>query len=80
MDPSRLHQDLTGAGRDAAYRAMSFIARQGGPRIEDAASDPANLDAQRAGMLAWLQAQPNLAALANDYLRHCEHWSPIFRD
>ena len=80
MEPSRLHRDLTGVGRDATYRAMSFIARQGGPRIEGVASDPANLDSQRAGMLAWLQAQPNHAALANNYLRYCEQWSPIFRD
>lgn len=80
MHPSRLQQDLSGGGRDTTYRAMSFIARRGGPRLVGAAGDAANLDAQRAGMLSWLQSQPDPAALANDYLRHCEQWSPIFRD
>ena len=80
MDHSQLQQDLTAGTRDATYRAMSFIARRGGPHIKGVAGNLADLDGQRVDMLAWLKAQPRLPALAADYLCHCEQWSPIFRD
>ncbi len=80
MDNSLLEQDLATGGRDATYRAMSFIARSGGPRIAAAAAELTALNAQRADMLAWLAAQPGLVVLVADYVRYCEQWSPIFRD
>jgi hypothetical protein len=80
MEITLLQQDLDGGGRDATYRAMSFIARSGGPRISAAAGEFAELNAQRADMLAWLKAQPGLVVLAADYVRYCEQWSPIFRE
>jgi hypothetical protein len=80
MDHSLLEQDLATGGRDTTYRAMSFIARSGGPPIAAAAGELAGLNAQRPDMLAWLVAQPGLVALAADYARYCEQWSPIFRD
>ena len=39
MDNSLLEHDLATGGRDATYRAMSFIARSGGPRIAAAAGE-----------------------------------------
>jgi hypothetical protein len=68
------------AGRAAMCRAMSYIASQGGPRINGSTEDLANLEAQRGSTLTWLQAQPDLSTLADGYLRYCEQWSPIFKD
>lgn len=75
-----LCDDLMSASRDAAYRAMSFVARAGGPRIAGSPDDRTNLMAQRAGMHAWLAAQPDRARLESDYLQFRKEWSPIFKD
>lgn len=77
---SLLDQDLTGSARDALYRAISYVARRGGPQLAGAADDLANLQAQRAGMLAWLAAQADLAQLVRDYAEYRERWSPVFKD
>lgn len=77
---SLLHGDLTSLSHDASYRAMSFIARRHGPQIDGPPDDPATLAAQRDGMLAWLQARSDQAALEHDYAQFRQHWSPIFKD
>lgn len=82
MNPndSALHDDLTGKSHDAIYRAMSFIAKQGGPQIDGSVDDFENLVAHRACMLAWLQAHHEPTTLANGYLAFRDRWSPIFKD
>lgn len=79
-DETALQNDLNSDSPDAAYRAMSFIARRGGPQIAGPADDVANLMAHRADMRAWLQSRPELTTLENDYLEYREHWSPLFQD
>lgn len=74
-----LREDLAHGSRDARYRAASFVARQGGPGLPQAAADAAALDAARPTLLAWLDAQPDPQALAQAYVQFVEHWSPVFR-
>lgn len=66
--------------RDAMYRAMSYIARSGGPKIAGPVDDRANLKAQRGAMTAWLQAQRDIQRLTQDYEKYRERWSPVFKD
>lgn len=80
LPDSLLYRDLTEGARDAMYRAMSYVALRGGPPISGPADDLANLRAHRAGMLGWLQAQPDLATLVQEYLEYRERWSPVFKD
>lgn len=62
------------------YRAMSYIARQGGPKIVGPADDLTNLKAHRGTMLAWLQTQHDPQRLAEDYVQYRKRWSPFFKD
>jgi hypothetical protein len=80
MAHSPLYRDLAEGGRDALYRAMSFIGHQGGPRLQGIAGDPTDLALQRQAMLAWLAERPDDLALMTGYERFCERWSPIFID
>lgn len=75
-----LGDDLMSPSRDAAYRAMSFVARAGGPHIAGSPDDRTNLMDQREGMRAWLEAQADRERLESEYLRFRKEWSPIFRD
>jgi len=80
LESCSLYQDLMSEARDPMYRAMSYIARQGGPKILGPADELANLKAHRAAMAAWLQAQEDVQRLAEDYAQYRVRWSPVFRD
>lgn len=77
---SRLARDLEGEAHDPLYRAMSYLAAHGGPPITGRPDDVGNLRAQRDGMRAWWQTQPQAAALAQAYTVYCDRWSPHFLD
>lgn len=75
----RLQHDLADGGRDAAYRAMSFVAREGGPGIAMTSDDGDDMPRRRE-MLGWLAGHPAPAGLAESYEQYCRDWSPIFQD
>lgn len=80
LSGSSLYQDLLSRSRDPMYRAMCYIARQGGPKIVGPADDLVNLKAHRGAMIAWLRVQDNLQTLVQDYGEYRERWSPFFKD
>lgn len=78
IEGSRLYKDLHLDHRDAMYRAMVFIARQGGPPLSGDAREA--LVAHRGRARDWLSAQGNHRDLFADYERFLQAWNPIFRD
>lgn len=75
---SRLYQDLDLDHHDAMYRAMTFIARRGGPRPPGDTREA--LAAHRALARDWLLAQEEPGDLLADYDRFVQLWSPVFPD
>lgn len=76
LESSRLYQDLHLDHRDAMYRAMTFIERQGGPPLPGDRLEM--LTAQRAVALDWLRAQRPAGELLAAYERFVRLWSPVF--
>jgi hypothetical protein len=60
------------------YRAMTFIARQGGPDVPGDTQEV--LAAHRLQALAWLLAQGEPGDLLAAYDRFLQQWSPVFPD
>ena len=75
---SRLYQDIYLDHRDAMYRAMTFIARRGGPRLPGDAKKV--LFAHRERARDWLLAQEEPGDLLTAYERFLERWGPVFQD
>jgi hypothetical protein len=75
---SRLYQDLYLDHRDAMYRAMVFIAKQGGPALPGDAKEV--LIAHRETARDWLLAQREQGDLLAAYARFLRLWSPVFPD
>lgn len=75
---SRLYQDLSLNHRDAMYRAMTFIARRGGPSLPGDAKDV--LTAHRERARDWLLAQEEPNDLFAAYERFLQSWNPVFLD
>ena len=75
---SRLYQDVHLDHRDAMYRAMTFIARRGGPHPPG--DSKAALIRHRAPAMDWLLAQGEPGDLLAAYERFLERWSPVFPD
>jgi hypothetical protein len=73
---SRLYQDLYLNHRDAMYRAITFIANNGGPGYSG--DTKAELIAHRDQAHAWLIAQENLDELFAAYASFVARWSPVF--
>lgn len=79
---SALEADLTSASLDARYRAISYVARMGGPALEggaDAARE-GQMDAQAARTQVWLDMHIHDEKLLSGYLSFRQSWSPIFKD
>jgi hypothetical protein len=75
---SQLYQDLDLNHRDAMYRAMTFIARRGGPPPPGDKKDV--LTAHRARARAWLLAQEEPGDLLAIYESFRRSWNPVFLD
>ena len=75
---SRLYQDVNIDHRDAMYRAMTFIARRGGPLLPGDAKEV--LIAHRERARNWLLAQEEPGDLLTAYECFLERWSPVFLD
>ena len=75
---SRLYQDVYLDHRDAMFRATTFIARQGGPRLSGDAKEI--LIAQRERARDWLLAQEEPDDLLAAYECFLERWNPVFLD
>jgi len=75
---SPLYQDLHRDHRDAMYRAMAFIAGQGGPPPPGDAKEI--LVAHRERAREWLLAQADPVDLNARYERFRIGWSPVFAD
>lgn len=75
---SWLYRDLHLDHRDAMYRAMTFIARQGGPLVPGDAKE--TLAAHREQARDWLLAQEDPGDLLVAYERFVQSWSPVFSD
>lgn len=75
---SRLYQDVHLDHRDAMYRAMTFIARQGGPPLPGDTKEV--LAAHREHARDWLLAQEDPGDLLSSYERFVQIWSPVFLD
>jgi hypothetical protein len=75
---SRLYQDLDLNHRDSMYRAMSFIAQQGGPRPPGNQKEA--LIGHRERARDWLLAQKEPGDLLAAYERFRRTWSPVFLD
>ena len=75
---SRLYQDLHLDHRDAMYRAMTFIARRGGPCPPGDSKEA--LIGHRGPARDWLLAQEEPSDLLAAYERLLERWSPVFPD
>lgn len=75
---SRLYQDLSLDHHDALYRAMTFIARRGGPTLPG--DTMAVLTAHREPAQAWLLAQKEPGEILLAYERFLQRWSPVFVD
>jgi hypothetical protein len=73
---SRLYQDLDLNHRDSMYRAMTFIAQQGGPPPPGDRKD--DLTAHRERARDWLLAQEEPGDLLATYERFRRAWSPVF--
>jgi hypothetical protein len=73
---SRLYGDLHRDHRDAMYRAMTFIERQGGPPLAGDTTEV--LVAHRERALTWLLLQPEPGDLLAAYESFAERWSPVF--
>jgi len=74
---SRLLQDLYSAQRDVMYRAISFIALQGGPEAQG--DDRNALEANRELAEQWLLLQDD-KAISGKYGEFVQTWSPVFSD
>lgn len=75
---SRLYRDLHLDHRDAMYRAMTFIARNGGPPVPGDAKEA--LAAHRERARDWLLAREAPGDLLADYESFVQTWSPVFPD
>lgn len=75
---SRLYRDLHLDHRDAMYRAMTFIARHGGPPVPG--DEKETLAAYREQARDWLLAQEDPGNLLAAYERFVQTWSPVFPD
>lgn len=75
---SKLYKDLYLNHRDTMYRAMTFIAQNGGPppsaNIEEA------LVAHRESARDWLLVQKAPSDLLVAYKHFLQSWSPVFLD
>lgn len=78
-DVNRLQHDLAQGGRDAVYRAMSFVAREEGPAFPTVPHQGGDT-ALRQDMLDWLVTHPAAVDIAASYERFCRDWSPVFQD
>jgi len=77
---SVLYRDLTWDSRDSMYRAMTYIARCGGPSIIGPPDDLANLLASRGLMVEWLLRQQDKDKIVEEYVKYHKQWSPVFLD
>lgn len=75
---SRLRRDLYLDHRDAMYRAMTFIARRGGPHLPGQTKE--DLVTHRQEACDWLLAQEDPGELLDEYDHFWQSWSPIFPD
>ena len=75
---SRLYRDVHLDHRDAMYRAMTFIARRGGPSLPGDSKQA--LIAHRERARDWLLAEEEPSDLVAGYEHFLERWSPVFRD
>lgn len=75
---SHLYEDLSLDHRDSIYRAMSFIARHGGPA--PVGDEMEILLAHREPALEWLQSLKNPHELLEEYDEFVQTWSPVFLD
>ncbi len=73
---SRLYKDLYLDHRDGMYRAMTFIAREGGPPLPGDAKEV--LIAHRDRACDWLLAHGGGGDLLAAYERFLQHWNPVF--
>ncbi|MCI0535976.1 MAG: hypothetical protein L0Z50_12190 [Verrucomicrobiales bacterium] len=73
---SRLYQDLDLDHRDAMYRAMTFVARHGGPPLPGDTKEL--LQAHRDEAKNWLLAQERVGVLLAAYEHFVQHWDPVF--
>lgn len=76
LQGSRLARDLHLDHRDALYRALTFLARHGGPPV--AGDTLAELAAQRQKALDWLNGRDDGASLVAAYEAFTRNWSPVF--
>jgi len=77
---SRLYQDLHADSRDCMYRAMTYIARCGGPTILGSPDERKNLLASRVPMREWLFGRPDIEKVLEAYAEYLARWSPVFPD
>ena len=77
---SRLYQDLHADSRDCMYRAITYIARCGGPTILGSPDERENLLASRGPILEWLLGRPDQNTILEAYAEYLERWSPVFPD
>ncbi|MFN4079875.1 MAG: hypothetical protein ACK4NS_03150 [Saprospiraceae bacterium] len=75
---TQLYQDLYQNSREAMYRAMSFIEKQGGPPLSGTTKKA--LKAHRPQAAKWLKTQANHASINETYVEFVRIWSPIFPD
>jgi hypothetical protein len=80
LPQSELYRDLMTDARDSLYRAMTYLYRYGGPSIEGPSDQLANLQANRAKMISWLESQKDRKWIAVEYIEFKQRWSPIFPD
>jgi hypothetical protein len=78
MYQSRLYKDLYLDHRDAMYRALTFIERQGGPAVSGDTKEA--LMSQRDLARDWLFAQTAPQRLLREYEQFAKNWSPVFPD
>jgi hypothetical protein len=79
---SLLQRDLTSDSRDAIYRALSFIARNGGPKVPVGMLNLAQWKQAARPSLAWLQDQSpeRVNEMEARYKEYIDKWSPSFTD
>ena len=78
IQKSRLYQDLYLDHRDTMYRAMTFIARNGGPL--PAGDTKEVLAEHRERDRDWLLVQEKPGDFLAAYEHFLQSWSPVFKD
>ena len=78
IQQSRLFQDLYHPQHDVMFRAMSFIALQGGPVVHG--DDRPALEANREYAEQWLMSRQEHKILSKKYQDFVRTWSPVFVD